>query len=71
MRARPQLPGRAEALRLVLSQGVSNSCTTLIHIAGMDKPRYQPQVSSQLGGVETFSSGIEKLSPAQRAELPF
>lgn len=64
---RHQLPGRREALRLVLSGERSQ---LLRHIAAMDKPiRQQPP--GPMPETFTFSSEIEKLTPAERAALPF
>lgn len=67
---RRQLPGRTEALRLVLQQGVGSSSPELRHLAGMNR-QHSPQPSRPLHGAVTFSSGIEQLPPQERAALPF
>lgn len=65
-----QLPGRMEALRLVLKQGVSNSSPQLKQLAGMCD-RFAQRPSKPLNGTMTMTSGIDKLSPMARAALPF
>lgn len=65
-----QLPGRSEALRLVLQQGTGNSSPELRQMAGMTR-QHPPQPPHPRHGSVTFSSGIEQLSPQERAALPF
>lgn len=69
-RKHQQLPGRLEALRIVLRGGVNNATPLMLHIAGMNKSPRQCQ-PAPLHGVATFSSGIALLSHKERAELPF
>ncbi|MBB6580063.1 hypothetical protein HNP33_004189 [Comamonas odontotermitis] len=64
-----QLPGRVEALSLVLKQGVKNSSPALKQLAGM-YVRHQP-LRRPLLKTFTFSSGIDRLTSAERAALPF
>ena len=63
---RLQLPGRQEALRAVLRDG--NPSPAMRHLAGLREIRHAPP--SPIGGVLRFSSGIERLTPAQREALP-
>lgn len=51
-----QLPGRMEALSLVLRQGIDNSSQELKHLAGLDV-HFQPMKPPPLHGTMTFSSG--------------
>lgn len=62
-----QLPGRQEALRAVLK---GDKSPELRHMAGMAKAT-QRQPPAKVLETFTFSSGIEKLTPAERAALPF
>lgn len=64
-----QLPGRVEALRLVIGQGVAKSSPALKHLAGMHV-RHQPMRRPLLETI-TFSSGIDQLSAEERAAMPF
>ncbi|MGF6212388.1 hypothetical protein ABIE32_002259 [Comamonas sp. 4034] len=64
-----QLPGRIEALRLVIGQGVAKSSPALKHLAGL-YVRHQP-VRRPLLETITFSSGVDQLSTEERAALPF
>jgi len=65
-----QLPGRSEALRLVLTDPNSAHDERLRHIARMDRStqRKPPQEPSS---TFTFSSGVDELTPEARALLPF
>lgn len=54
-----QLPGRLEALALVLRQGIANSSQELKHLAGLDV-HFQPMKPPPLPGTVTFSSGGSK-----------
>lgn len=63
------LPGRVEALRLVLKQGVESSSPELKHLAGM-YVRHQPMRRPLLETI-TFSSGVDQLSAEERAAMPF
>jgi hypothetical protein len=65
---RHQLPGRREALRLVLS---GEGTPLLRHIAGMNAPIQRQPPGPALQTMAPFSSGIEKLTPEERAALPF
>jgi len=63
-----QQPGRIEALRIVLSG--QPAPPLMRHIAGLDTlPQRRPQDPPH--GAVTFSSGIEKLTQAERDALPF
>ena len=64
-----QQPGRIEALRIVLSEHPAPP--VMLHIAGLDTlPKRRPQDPPH--GAVTFStSGIEKLTQAERDALPF
>lgn len=66
-----QLPGRLEALCLVLRQGIDNSSQELKHLAGLDVrlPRMTPP--PPFHGAATYASGVDQLMPAERAGLPF
>lgn len=65
-----QLPGRMEALGLVLRQGIDNSSQELKHLAGLDVrlPRMTPP---PFYGVVTFSSGTEPQPSSAGHHLPF
>lgn len=62
-----QLPGRREALRNVLANGLSNSDEALKKLAGFGNPRH-PAMQSQPMPVVTFSCG---LSDEELKSLPF
>ena len=67
---RQQLPGRIEALRLVLHSGISNTPAHLLRIAGMvrdKRPRHQVPT---LRSVQ-FGRGPSWLSAEDEAALPF
>lgn len=64
-----QLPGRVEALRLVIGQGVAKSSHALKQLAGLHV-RYHPMRRPLLETL-TFSSGVDQLSPEERAAMPF
>ena len=63
-----RVPGRVAALRQVIAQGVGTAEQK--RLAGMDI-RHAPQPARPLGGVSTFSSGIEALPASERQKLPF
>lgn len=65
-----QLPGRIEALRLVLKQGAANSSLQLKQLAGMGV-WHGPMPTRPALAAATLSSGIDNATPAERAELPF
>jgi len=56
-----QLPGRMEALALVLRQGIANSSQELKHLAGLDV-HFRPMKPPPLRGTMTFSSGSSNSS---------
>lgn len=61
---------RFEALRLVLKQGFNNSTPDLRELAGLNTPLFPAPPRPAL---PTFimSSGVDKLTPEERAALPF
>lgn len=65
-----QLPGRSEAMRLVLTDPEAAHDERLRHIARMDRvtQRKPPQ---EPPSTFTFSSGVDELTPEARALLPF
>ena len=65
-----QLPGRVEALRLVIRQGAENSSPELRHLAGLDA-RFSPKPTTSIGRTVSFSNSAEFLSPLERDELSF
>lgn len=67
---RKQTPGRAEALREVMRSGIANASTELLNLAGFNRPVMRQPGAQVLPGI-TLSSGIEKMSTKERAELPF
>lgn len=67
---RPQTPGRVEALRAVMRRGIENSSPEMLHLAGFNRPPIPRAPSAPLATV-TFTSGVDKLSPRERAALPF
>ena len=67
---RQQTPGRIEALRAVLHNGVNNSTPEMLHVAGFGRPIVQRPPGPELGRI-TLASGFEKLSQQELAALPF
>lgn len=65
---RHQLPGRQEALRAVLRDG--DQCPDVRHLAGLDRTTHR-QPPAPMPSTFTFTSGIDELTPAERAALPF
>ena len=65
-----QLPGRIEALRLVLHSGISNTPAHLLRIAGMGKPKRPRPPGPTLRAVQ-FDRGPTGLSVEDEAALPF
>ena len=66
-----QLPGRIEALRLVLRQGTDNAPAALMHLAGMGKEKRPLPSGAQIPQGLTFSSGADELLNEERAAWPF
>ena len=62
-----QLPGRQEALRAVLKHG--DKSPAMRDLAGLREIRRAPP--SPIAGVLRIQSGIDQLTPEQRAALPF
>lgn len=67
---RKQTPGRAEALREVMRGGIANATPELLNLAGFNRPVMRQPGAPALQGI-MLSSGIEKMSAKERAELPF
>lgn len=67
---RQQLPGRIEALRLVLRNGISNTPAHLLHIAGMGRDKRHSPPGPALLSVQ-FGRGPSGLSVEDEAALPF
>lgn len=67
---RQQLPGRIEALRLVLRNGISNAPDHLLRIAGMGRDKRPSHQGPTLRSVQ-FDSGPSGLSVEAEAALPF
>lgn len=67
---RQQLPGRIEALRLVLRNGISNAPDHLLRIAGMGRDKRPSHQGPTLRGVQ-FARGPSGLSLVDEAALPF
>ena len=65
-----QLPGRIEALRLVLRNGISNAPAHLLRIAGMGRDKRPRHQGPALRGVQ-FDRGPSWLSAEDEAALPF
>ena len=63
-----QLPGRIEALRLVLHSGIDNS--HLLRIAGIGHDKRPRPATHAIPGI-TFTRGASGLSLADEAALPF
>lgn len=57
-----QLPGRMEALALVLRQGIANSSQELRHLAGLDV-HFRPMKPPPLHGTITYTSGSNGPAP--------
>ena len=66
-----QLPGRIEALRLVLRSGISNAPAHLLRIAGMGKPKRPCPPGPTLLRAVQFDRGPTGLSAEDEAALPF
>ena len=67
---RPQTPGRVEALRAVMRQGIDRSTADMLHLAGFNRPTMRAPAAPLMAGI-TFASGIDQLSQKERAALPF
>lgn len=67
---RKQTPGRTEALREVMRGGIANATPDLLNLAGCNRPVMPKPAAPALPGI-LLSSGIEKMSTKERAELPF
>lgn len=65
-----QTPGRAEALREVMRDGIANATPELLNLAGFNRPVMRKPASQSLPGI-MLSSGIEQLTSQERAALPF
>ena len=65
-----QLPGRIEALRLVLHSGIDNAPAHLLRIAGMGRDKRPRPAPPALRGVR-FDLGPYGVSQADEAALPF
>lgn len=65
-----QLPGRIEALRLVLRNGISNAPAHLLRIAGMGSDKRPRHQGPTLRSVQ-FDRGPSWLSAEDEAALPF
>lgn len=65
-----QLPGRIEALRLVLRSGISNTPAHLLRIAGMGRDKRPSPPGPTLRSVQ-FDRGPSGLSVEDEAALPF
>lgn len=65
-----QLPGRSEAMRLVLTDPEAAHDERLRHIARMDRVTQRKPLQEPLSTF-TFSSGVDVLTPEARALLPF
>lgn len=65
-----QLPGRIEALRLVLHSGIDNAPAHLLRIAGMGHDKRARPAGPTLSG-QQFARGPSGLSLADKAALPF
>lgn len=65
-----QLPGRMEALALVLRQGIANSSQELKHLAGLYF-HFGPLVRQIERETVSMDSGASRLSAKERAALPF
>ena len=66
-----QLPGRIEALRLVLHSGIDNAPANLLRIAGIGHDKRPRPATHAIPGI-TFTRGASSgLSQADEAALPF
>lgn len=65
-----QLPGRIEALRLVLRNGISNAPAHLLRIAGMGRDKRPRHQGPTLRSVQ-FDRGPSGLRVEDEAALPF
>ena len=65
-----QLPGRIEALRLVLHSGIDNAPAHLLRIAGMGRDKRPRPAAHAIPGI-AFTRGASGLSQADEAALPF
>ena len=65
-----QLPGRIEALRLVLHSGIDNAPAHLLQLAGIGQDKQPRPAAPALPGI-TFTRGASGLSLADEASLPF
>lgn len=70
-RKHQQLPGRIEALRLVLRQGTDNAPADLMHLAGMGKEKHPLPSGAQIPRGIVFSSGADEFLNEERAAWPF
>lgn len=67
---RKQTPGRAEALREVMRNGIANASPEILNLAGCNRPVMRKPRAPALPGI-MMSSGIEKMSAKERAALQF
>lgn len=65
-----QTPGRIEALREVMRNGISNATPELMNLAGCNRPVMPKPAALALQGI-MLSSGIDQMSTNERAALPF
>ena len=65
-----QLPGRIEALRLVLHSGIDNAPAHLLRIAGIGHDKRPRPAARAIPGI-AFTRGASGLSQADKAALPF
>ena len=65
-----QLPGRIEALRLVLRSGIDNAPAHLLRIAGIGHDK-RPRPAVPVLGVVRITQGPSGLSLVDEAALPF
>lgn len=63
-----RVPGRVAALRQVIAQG--GGTAEQKRLAGLGI-RHAPQPARPIGGVSTFSSGVDALPASERQKLPF
>lgn len=67
---RKQTPGRSEALREVMRNGIAIASPELLNLAGCNRPVIPQPAAAALPGI-MLSSGIEQLTAQERAALPF
>lgn len=67
---RKQTPGRAEALREVMRNGIENATPGMLQLAGFNRPVTRATAAPELQGI-MLSSGINQLTAQERAALPF